>query len=494
MHTDTKEYLYKVFNAFKRRCVVISPDMRIIAANKNVTQGLPDDHIGKLCYKIFKGRHAPCVDCPALEAARTLKPATKNMNYIFENLDNEICLHAYPVMTDGNVEAVVMLDFNVSVVKELKDRYAGSYAFFLNLIHSAIDGIIAADMTGKIIIFNEAASQISGYGIEEALTNLNIRELYPGDGAREVMRRLRSDDYGGKGKLKSSRVDYLRKDGEVIPISINASIVYENGREVASIGFFHDLRDKLKIERDLKKTQSQLMQSEKMASLGKLAAGVAHQLNNPLGSITLFTKLILEEYELDEGVKDDLNRILEDAQRCRDTVKELLEFSRQTKHLKQPRDINKAITRTLFLLENQTLFQNIKIEKDLAPSLPPVFADIQQLSHVFMNIILNAADAMEGNGTLNVKTYLLSDKDKICIEIADNGPGIEQDILFRIFEPFYTTKQEGKGTGLGLSMTYSIVEDHGGSIRVESKKGEGAVFIIELPVKKDIDEGEKSER
>ena len=487
MHTDIKEYIYKAFNTFKRKCIVISPGLNIIAANENVTGGIPEDFIGKLCYEKLKGSSSPCIDCPSHEAARTSQPATKTRHDIFENLNNEICLHAYPILKDGKVDALVMLDFNFPVMKELGDKYASSYAFFFNLIHSAIDGIIAADMTGKIVIFNEAASKISGYSVEEALTSLNIRNLYPEDGARDVMRKLRSDDYGGKGKLNSTKVDYLRKSGEIIPISINASIVYEESKEVASIGFFHDLREELKIEKDLEKTQTQLLQSEKMASLGKLAAGVAHQLNNPLGSITLFTKLILEEYELDDGLEQDLNRILQDAQRCRDTIKELLEFSRQTRHLKRPTDINGAITRTLFLLENQTLFQNIDIEKNMALSLPLVFADIQQLNHVFMNIILNAADAMDGKGKLGIKTCLLSGKNTICIEVSDSGPGIPKEIISRIFEPFYTTKKEGKGTGLGLSMAYSIVEDHGGNIRVESKEGKGTVFIIELPVERHVD-------
>ena len=487
MHTDIKEYIYKAFNTFKRRCIVISPGLKIIAANENVTGGIPEDFIGKLCYEKLKGSSSPCIDCPSHEAVRTNQPATKTRHDIFEDLNNETCLHAYPILKDGKVDALVMLDFNFPVMKELGDKYASSYAFFFNLIHSAIDGIIAADMTGKIVIFNEAASKISGYSVEEALTSLNIRDLYPNDGARDVMRKLRSDDYGGKGKLNSSKVDYLRKNGEIIPISINASIVYEEGKEVASIGFFHDLREELEIKKNLEKTQTQLLQSEKMASLGKLAAGVAHQLNNPLGSITLFTKLILEEYELDDGLQQDLNRILQDAQRCRDTIKELLEFSRQTRHLKRPTDINEAITRTLFLLENQTLFQNIDIEKNMALSLPLVSADIQQLNHVFMNIILNAADAMDGKGKLGIKTFLLLEKNTICIEVSDSGPGIPKEIISRIFEPFYTTKKEGKGTGLGLSMAYSIVEDHGGNIRVESKEGKGTVFIIELPVERHVD-------
>ena len=302
------------------------------------------------------------------------------------------------------------------------------------------------------------------------------------------MKKLRNDEYGGKGKLKSYQVDFLRKTGEMIPISLNAAIVYEGENEVATIGFFHDLREKIRMKTELEKTQVQLLQSEKMASLGKLAAGVAHQLNNPLGGITLFTKLVMEEYTMEEGVMKDLKRILKDAERCRDTVKELLEFARQTQQEMQLNDINRAISRTFFLLENQTLFQNIAIDKQLADTLPPVPGDIQQLNHLFMNIILNAAQAMEGDGQLTMKTMLAEEKDRVRIEISDTGPGIPDEILSQIFDPFFTTKDEGEGTGLGLSIVYGIVQNHGGKISVKTAPGEGATFVIELPL------GEKEEK
>jgi len=357
-----------------------------------------------------------------------------------------------------------------------------SNAFLRNLILSSVDGVIAADKAGKILIFNSAAEEISGYSSDEALNHLNIRDVYPGDGAKAVMRRLRSAEYGGKGKLKSFQADVLRKNGEIIPISLNAAIVYEGDQEVATIGFFHDLRESLRMKQELEKTQIQLLQAEKMTSLGKLAAGVAHQLNNPLGGIILYTQLLLEEYDLGEKVCQDLNRVLKDAKRCRDTVRELLEFTRQTRHLIQPHDINHAILRTLFLVENHTIFQNIEIIKDFAPSLPPLSVDIQQINHMFMNIFFNAAQAMEGKGKMVIKTYLMSGEEKIGIEITDSGPGISAENLPHIFEPFFTTKDEGKGTGLGLSLVYGIVENHGGTIKAASNPGEGATFTIELPI------------
>jgi PAS domain S-box-containing protein len=355
-----------------------------------------------------------------------------------------------------------------------------------------VDGVIAADKEGKILIFNDMASKISGYSVHEALTTLNIRNLYSGNTAFKIMRKLRSEESGGKGKLKSYQVDFLRKNGEVIPISLNASLVYESEKEVATIGYFHDLREELKMKNELNDAQTQLLQAEKMASLGKLAAGVAHQLNNPLGGITLFAQLVMEDYDLPEKAKDDLNRILKDAKRCRDTVKELLEFTRQTRQERQPHDLNKAINRTLFLLENQTIFHNIQIEKKLTPGLPPVLADIQQLYHLLMNIILNAAEAMDGQGKLTLRTDLCDDKKRILTTISDTGPGIPEDVKAHIFEPFFTTKDPGKGTGLGLSLAYSIVENHGGKIYTVSSPGKGTSFIIEL-LTADIKNGEASD-
>jgi PAS domain S-box-containing protein len=376
-------------------------------------------------------------------------------------------------------------------IETLEETAQRTHAFLKNLILSSVDGVIAADKTGRILIFNEAAAEITGYDTQTALNKLDIRDLYEGDGAREIMRLLRDSEHGGTGKLKAHHVFIKRKNGQLLPIRLNAAIVYEGDREMASIGFFHNLQEEQNIKKELEKTQIQLLQAEKMASLGKLAAGVAHQLNNPLGGITLFTKLAMEENDLPAAAREDLSRILKDAERCRDTVKELLEFARQTKHLMRPHDVNRALTRTLFLLENQSLFQNIRIEKHLAPELPFLTADIQQLNHLFMNIILNAAQAMGGRGTLSLKTQLLSDGASVQVEIADTGPGIPEETLGHIFEPFFTTKEEGKGTGLGLSLAYGIVENHGGRIYVKSRTGAGTRFFIELPVSGPMEKGAK---
>lgn len=487
MRTDReKEDLIKAMDALQRELIVVSPEFQILAANQYSLGIHGSDMIGQSCHDVFFNSIAPCTNCPVNRNALCEHPALIRAANDKLIADRVSC---YPILNGETLEAFVMMDFDLPRLDKLEEEVQRSNAFLRNLILSSVDGVIAADKTGRILVFNEAAAEILGYNVEDALATLNIRAIYPGDGARKVMQKLRSEHNGGSGKLKSYHADLIGQKGEIVPISLNAAIVYEGEKEVATIGFFHDLREEFKIKKELEKTQVQLLQAEKMASLGKLAAGVAHQLNNPLGGITLFTKLIIEEHDLPESVQRDLQRILKDAERCRDTVKELLEFTRQTKHMMRPHDVNRALSRTLFLLENQTLFQNITIEKNLAEGLPMLTADIQQINHLFMNIILNAAQAMEGKGSLFLKTKLLPGGEFIGIEISDTGPGIPEDVLAHIFEPFFTTKEEGKGTGLGLSLVYGIVENHGGRISAKSRIGEGTRFIIELPVSGPTEKG-----
>ena len=489
--TNPKEIILRAIEAFNRRMLVVSPQFEILAIRGQANDVQEADVVGQKCYKILYSRNFPCDNCPTLEVGRKRQPSL-SPGYHPTSYQGKIpCLYSYLILDGDDIDAFVMLDFDFPALDALEEKLQRTNAFLSNLIHSAVDCVIAADKKGKILIFNDSAAELFGYTVEEALNSLNIRDVYPDDNAKEVMRKLRSEEYGGKGKLKTYHTDGLAKNGERIPISLYAAIIYEDDREVATIGFFHDLRDRLRIDAELEKTQLQLLQSEKMASLGKLAAGVAHQINNPLGGITLYAKLALEEYELEEGVRQDLDRILKDAERCRDTVKELLEFTRQTRHLMRPHDINAVISRTLFLLENQSLFQNIEIEKKFGDSLPPVQADIQQLNHLFMNIILNAAQAMDGKGKLRIETGKVSGKEQIGIEISDTGPGIPEDVIPHIFDPFYTTKEEGKGTGLGLSLAYGIVENHGGRITVRNKSGGGAAFNTVLPIATGENEGDQ---
>ncbi len=237
----------------------------------------------------------------------------------------------------------------------------------------------------------------------------------------------------------------------------------------------------LKISHEqLESAQRQLIQTEKMASLGQLAAGVAHELNNPLGTIMMFSRIIQKELTPNEQWQKDLTLIIQEADRAAKIVKDLLSFSRETKIKPGLVNINSVLEEALSLLVKQSLFHNIQVRRELDASLPTTFADADLLKQVVLNIILNAAQAMNGKGTLTTQTINLDGGQGIEIRIQDTGKGIPEENMPRLFEPFFTTKE--KGTGLGLSLAYSIVSKHKGIIRAESRVGEGATFIIVLPV------------
>ncbi len=238
------------------------------------------------------------------------------------------------------------------------------------------------------------------------------------------------------------------------------------------------LRQSLK---SLRQTQEQLLQSEKLASVGRLAAGVAHELNNPLGGILLYTNILLKKLE-NSGNDDALLKVAKEAERCRHIVQGLLDFSRQTKMQRHPANLNQIIASTLKLVSDQSLFRNIHIKKNLDNNISPVLADKLQMQQVFLNIFLNAAEAMSGHGTILIKTGTVPDKSQVYALIKDSGPGMSKKTLERIFDPFYTTKPVGKGTGLGLAIVYGILQKHGGDIKVESQPGEGCRFTVFLPI------------
>jgi two-component system NtrC family sensor kinase len=234
--------------------------------------------------------------------------------------------------------------------------------------------------------------------------------------------------------------------------------------------------------KDLGETQQQLIQSEKMASVGQLAAGVAHEINNPLGTILLYSHMILEKLEQKDSRREELDTIAKEATRCRDIVRGLLDFARQRKLQVENVDVNKILEEAISLVAAQPAFQKVEIAKTLDPSLPATEGDPVQLKEVFLNILYNAGEAMPQGGKVTVVSrFREAGSHPIEIMIRDTGQGIPQENLNRIFMPFFTTKKIGQGTGLGLAIAYGIVKMHRGAIDVQSKVGEGTTFWVKLP-------------
>jgi len=229
---------------------------------------------------------------------------------------------------------------------------------------------------------------------------------------------------------------------------------------------------------ELEQAQTQLIRTEKLASIGQLAAGVAHEINNPLGTILIYSHLLQKSLEPADPRREDIALVISEANRAKEIVQGLLSFAREKKLRASEINVNDILDEVLSLVVNQSLFHNIKIKKIFDQDLQAIIADETQLKQVFLNIILNAAQAMEGNGKLTITT--VSDKKQVKVKIADTGPGIPPEVMGKLFSPFFTTKE--KGTGLGLAISYGIVERHHGKIDVETDLGKGSTFIITLPV------------
>jgi PAS domain S-box-containing protein len=370
---------------------------------------------------------------------------------------------------------------DITARKKLEGELRRRNAFFHNLIDSSVDGIIAADMQGRLILFNQGAQALLGYSEEEAFASLHVTGLYQEGLAYEIIKRMRSDDYGGRGRLLRHELTVRNKDGQPIPVSFSGGIIYDRQQEIATFGIFTDLRAIQKIEEDLEQTHNMLMQSEKMAGLGRLAAGVAHEINNPMSGIMLYANLVREALGDDHPCNEDLGVIIHEAERCKVIVADLLEFSHQTTYDMNLIDLNAIVRKTVGVLKNQPLFHNIDVQLALDEELLPIYGNSIRLNQVLMNIVVNAAQAMEGNGTIRIASRTRAGGDIVEVLISDSGPGIGEDRVEKIFDPFYTTKDPGEGTGLGLSVSYAIVKEHKGTIRVTSPPGEGATFSLRFP-------------
>ncbi len=268
--------------------------------------------------------------------------------------------------------------------------------------------------------------------------------------------------------------------------NLGAKVVLNSNDELAQLGrsfntMSEALQDKI---RELEKTHRTLAFSEKLAAVGQLAAGVAHEINNPLGIILGFAQSVSKRIQNEaDPLALPLKTIEREALRCKNLVQSLLVFSRTSKGAREELDLNSAVEGALPLISARTKTQNVELAQELGAELPKIKADKTQLQQIVVNLANNAVDAMQNGGTLTIATSLFAKRPGyVAIQVRDTGAGIPKEIQNRIFEPFFTTKEVGKGTGLGLSLVYEIVNKHAGTIELESEEGKGATFTVFLPV------------
>jgi len=225
-----------------------------------------------------------------------------------------------------------------------------------------------------------------------------------------------------------------------------------------------------------------LLSAERLKATTRMASEMAHELNTPLGGIIMYSHLLLDDVPEDDPNREKIVKINKLAHRCKIIVQGLRDFSYQDDPHPKPVQVNTIIHNVIGFLEDHVLLRDVSIHRSFASDLPTVPGDENQLEQVFINLIINAAQAMEGTGTLTLGTEFARATNRVRIECSDTGCGIDQEDLVRVFEPFFTTKKKGKGMGLGLSICHGIVQRHGGTIRIESSKGQGTTFTISLPV------------
>ncbi|UCF82458.1 MAG: PAS domain S-box protein [Desulfobacteraceae bacterium] len=369
--------------------------------------------------------------------------------------------------------------------RELKD----AHDFMNNIIQSSPNAIIATDMKGKIIIWNRSAEKILGYKAEDVIGKMNIEKIYPEGVAKKVMYMMRVPQFGGVGQLSSFPMMYVRQDREIVEGNLSSAIIYDSKEnEVASVGIFVNLKERLEMERKLRQTQEQLLQSEKLAAMGRLTSQLAHELNNPLYGIMNTLELMKTEISPDSKRRKILEMALSETMRLTEMLRKMLSFSKPDEEERQPTDINTILDEILLLHEKQLRENSIRISSSFAEDLGMVYASKSQLRQVFLNMISNARDAMPEGGTLTVITR--TEGDNLHVEISDTGMGIREENLHMIFDTFFTTKDSVRDVGLGLSVCYGFIKDHGGDIRVKSEWGAGTTFTIILPV---VNEGADEE-
>lgn len=485
------DWRIRVFDSLSFPTLILKPDRTIISANQifleKIGVGL-DQIVGKTCKEIFSryfyGQWPSCNEeiCPLsmlLEDGKGTSVIRKITNGAGEDRWEDRVFS--PILDDdGAVKYVMESVRDITRVKTLERVFSDIRELMTKVIQSSPSAILAADRKGRIIMMNQAAEYLLGYTLNQAQA-VGVENIYPPGVAREILRKLLDESFGEKGKLPMTKVSVITGTGEEIPVEMTAAIIYDGREEVATMGIMNDLRQRLAVETQLAEAQAQVVQSEKLASLGRLAAGVAHEINNPLTSILLYGNMMLEKLQ-DHSLEYHLKCVLEDAERCRDIVKNLLAYSRQNLASRNRFELNTLVEDSLNLIRDQKIFMNIKIVKAMTNDSIPIHADKNQLTQVVINLVMNAVDAMENRGTLTFRTYHDKEKNTACLEVEDTGSGIPSELISKVFDPFFTTKPPGKGTGLGLSTVYGIVEENKGKIRIKDTGPKGTTFLLELPI------------
>ena len=357
-----------------------------------------------------------------------------------------------------------------------------------DLIESSMDGILSCDADHRVIIFNHSMEQMLAYARKDVINRMSLDKFFRPEDRKPFYTAMASPRYGGTNQLFLYETVLLDRSQRPIPVQVSATKLTGGSHQDGLVCFFRDLREIHRLEREVA-DQARILHQDKMMSLGRLAASIVHEINNPLSGILNYLRLmtrILTRGPLDTEHQTKFQRYLElvesETDRCSQIVSNLLTFSRKTTPAFEPITMEDLITRSLILCQHKLKLSNITTTHQIDRHLPVVKGDFNQLQQCIINLIFNAIDAMPEGGALKLACGLNTNREWVQISIEDTGVGIAQEDIRHIFEPFFTTKDEGYGVGLGLSTVYGIIEHHRGTVEAESRGGQGTTFTIKLPV------------
>jgi PAS domain S-box-containing protein len=340
-----------------------------------------------------------------------------------------------------------------------------------NLVQASMDGIVVNDLLGNVLVFNQGAAKILGYTPEEAIGKLKVSQFYPPGEAHAIKWKIYSSEFTGPGRLENYETNVVRKDGTLVPIWLSARLLHEGDREVGFVGFFRDLRERKKLEEEL-------FRSERLATLGRMLAHISHEIKNPLMTIGGFAGQLGRSPELPAEARRKLEIIHQEVRRLEAFLGDLSTFTRANPPRKVAAELPAVIQEVVELMADGFQEKGIAFELQ-APETPAPFCfDPGQLRQVLINLFKNAQEAMPQGGKLLVAVE--RQQDRVRLTVRDTGQGIAPEHLDALFTPFFSTKEGG--TGLGLTISQGLIEQHHGTIAIESEVGRGTTCIIHLPL------------
>jgi len=393
----------------------------------------------------------------------------KDGNFVYVETKASVIYH------DGKPYAIQGIGRDITERKQAEEKMKESEEKFRSLVESTSDWIWEVNLNGVYTYASPKVKELLGYEPEEVIGKTPF-DFMPVEEANRIANIFKDIVAAGKAIERLENTCW-HKNGHLVILETSGVPVFDNqGKSRGYRGVDRDITER-------KKMQDSLIITDRLAALGNMAGGFAHELNNPLTSIIGYSQLLLDKKDLPQDVRSDLTGIYEEAQRASEVIKDFMVFALRRPQQKQPSDINDLIKGVLKLRKHAHRKNNITVKTNFDPELPLVTVGPVQMQQVFLDIIINAEYFMlnaHEKGTLTITTE--KTKDVVRASFSDNGPGISPENVEQIFNPFFTTKEIGQGIGLGLSICHSIVTEHGGKIYVKSEPGKGATFVVELPI------------